>query len=176
MRTLYQIPCVCGKIHEVPKTSGGGSLTCDCGKTVDIPPLRELIQFPRVERPDREHAEELSLASEGGIRQRRLGMILFALCLAVLFGGLSLYYLEGYYYWRRLYIPSVSDADLYNTWQIWQYLRRGIDSPYSRQELFIVNNVHVYWRWIVVLACLSVTCVIWAIAVLFSPVSRKKKK
>jgi hypothetical protein len=38
----YEVRCECGKAHAVSAADAGASLRCDCGRTVDVPPLHAL--------------------------------------------------------------------------------------------------------------------------------------
>jgi hypothetical protein len=38
----YEVRCECGKAHAVSAADAGSSLRCDCGRTVEVPPLHEL--------------------------------------------------------------------------------------------------------------------------------------
>ena len=38
----YEVRCACGKAFAVAGGDAGATLRCDCGRTVDVPPLHEL--------------------------------------------------------------------------------------------------------------------------------------
>ena len=38
----YEVRCECGKAHAVTGADAGASLACDCGQTVEVPPLHQL--------------------------------------------------------------------------------------------------------------------------------------
>ncbi len=38
----YKVHCECGKPHEVTGADAGASLRCDCGRTIEVPPLHQL--------------------------------------------------------------------------------------------------------------------------------------
>jgi hypothetical protein len=38
----YEVRCECGKAHAVGATEAGTTLRCDCGRTIDVPPLHVL--------------------------------------------------------------------------------------------------------------------------------------
>jgi hypothetical protein len=38
----YEVRCECGVPHSVTGADAGASLRCDCGRTVDVPPLHQL--------------------------------------------------------------------------------------------------------------------------------------
>ncbi|MBY0456853.1 MAG: hypothetical protein K2V38_05915 [Gemmataceae bacterium] len=40
--TTYEARCACGKVIEVSAADAGASVSCPCGKMVDVPPLHQL--------------------------------------------------------------------------------------------------------------------------------------
>jgi len=38
----YEVRCECGQAHAVTGADAGASLTCSCGRTVEVPPLHQL--------------------------------------------------------------------------------------------------------------------------------------
>lgn len=93
MLRFYQIPCECGRIHEVTKPQAGSELTCECGRTVSVPTLREIDKFPIVERSET-RKESLTLHSHSGQRQRRGGLLFLFFVGFLLFGGLAIYFFQ----------------------------------------------------------------------------------
>lgn len=170
MQKFYQIPCSCGKIQEVVETAAGSTVSCSCGAELEIPPLRQLRSYPTTERVKKSSGQS-PLEQEAGVRQRRLGLLVLTLFLAAVFGGVC-----GYYYVTRPYIPKITDCNLYETWQVWQYLRPGIDAPFSRQETLLLHSIDVYWRWIILLGVLSFLSLVGALVVLLMPVQSSGKK
>ena len=171
MQKFYQISCSCGKTHEVSETAAGSTLTCSCGAGLEVPPLRQLRNYPTVERVEKKLAGKSLLEQEAGVRQRRLGLLVLTLFLALVSGGFS-----GYYYATRPYIPKITECNLYETWQVWQYLRPGIESPFSRQETLLLHSIDVYWRWIILLGTLSLVSLGGALAILLMPVKPVDKR
>ena len=171
MTAFYQIPCPsCGKVHEVQKTEAGCTLSCSCGQPMDVPPLRQLEQFPFIERKAPAVGDEelqLTTSSEGGIRQKRVGMLLLLMVLALIFAGLSVRF-----YVDRPQMPKVSDMNMYTSWFLWQRLRPGIEPPLGRQDTLFLNDIAVAWRWIVLMASLSGVCLLSAFALLLAPVKK----
>ena len=41
----YQVPCTCGKLLTVTTGDAGSTVTCACGKPVEIPGLRQLEEL-----------------------------------------------------------------------------------------------------------------------------------
>jgi len=50
MSTLYQIGCDCGRKIQAEARQAGETLTCACGRTIDVPTLRGLAQLPQVQQ------------------------------------------------------------------------------------------------------------------------------
>ncbi|MBQ9456831.1 MAG: hypothetical protein Q4A17_09485 [Thermoguttaceae bacterium] len=155
MLRFYQIPCECGRIHEVTKPQAGSELTCECGRTVSVPTLREIDDFPIVERAET-RKEALSLHSHSGTRQKRGGLLFLFFVGFLLFGGLSFYFFQ-----TCPKEPTVAGAESpYDVWQVWQSLRTGIDTPPSRGEIMRTEAIKMSWRWIIICGMLSVTCLL----------------
>ena len=169
MPIFYQISCSCGKVHEVSKTSAGSTVTCSCGATLEVPPLRELVQLPSIERADRNNtAEQLTTGSESGVRQQRLGLLIVLVVLAMVLGGFSLYY-----YYTRPRMPTANDLNIYGAWYLWQHMRTGIETPLAREDTMFLHQIDVAWRWITLLASLSGVCLLAAFGLLLAPVKKR---
>jgi len=154
MLRFYQISCECGRIHEVTKPQAGSELTCECGRTVSVPTLREIDDFPIVERAETQK-EELSLHSRSGVRQKRGGLLFLFFVATVLFVGLAVYFFQ-----TCPKEPTVAGAESpFEVWQVWQSLRTGIDTPPSRSEMLRTDAIKMYWRWIYICGAASVVCV-----------------
>lgn len=170
MLRCYQIPCECGRIHDVTKTQAGSSIACECGKTLSIPTMRELREYPVTERPDPQK-EALSLHGVSGARQRRNGL-LFVLCVAsVLFAGIGVYYFQTCP--KELTVENANSP--FEVWQVWQTLRTGIDTPPSRAEIMRTETIKMSWRWIVICGSASATCVLGMLAALIVRIRRQSE-
>ena len=155
MLRFYQIPCECGRIHEVTKPQAGSELTCECGRTVSVPTLREIDNFPIVERSET-RKESLTLHSHSGQRQRRGGLLFLFFVGFLLFAGLAIYFFQ-----TCPKEPSVAGAESpFEVWQVWQSLRTGIDTPPSRTEFLRTDAIKMCWRWITICSAASVACLL----------------
>ena len=45
----YQLTCDCGETHAVVTRQAGETISCKCGQTIEIPPLRAMRHLPSVE-------------------------------------------------------------------------------------------------------------------------------
>ena len=52
MITKYQLPCSCGRSIPVELNQAGRQVTCVCGKSMEVPSMRELRKLPTSEEPD----------------------------------------------------------------------------------------------------------------------------
>lgn len=155
MLKYYQIPCECGRIHEVTKTQAGSSVVCECGESLSIPTMRELKEYPVTERPDPQK-KALSLHSASGVRQRRSGLLFVLLVASVLFAGIGVYYFQ-----TCPKEPTVENASSpFEVWQVWQTLRTGIDTPPSRAEMMRTETIKMSWRWIAICGTASALCIL----------------
>ena len=48
MTTEYLLPCECGREICIVAGQAGQDITCQCGQTFEVPPLRKLAQLDRV--------------------------------------------------------------------------------------------------------------------------------
>ena len=174
MNKYYQIPCKCGKILEIQKSQAGAMLHCECGESFEAPSLRHLESFPIVERSEPsegEKKENLSLTQETGVRQRRLGWLVFLLAAAALSA-----YGSYYYYTTRPVIPKIQDMELIDTWYTWQELRPGIAAPQSRFEEMRTYQIQTCWRWVFFYGTLSILSLLGSLSILFLRAGTKSKK
>lgn len=169
MLRFHQIPCECGRIHEVTRTQAGSSLNCECGRVLSVPALRELKDFPTVEHPD-SPAETLSLHCASGVRQRRTGLIFVLFVASLLFAGLTVYYCQV-----CPKEPTIENSQTpFEVWQVWQTLRTGIDTPMSRTEMMRTDAIKMSWRWVSICGGASLLCVIGMFAAVVIGVNKKQ--
>lgn len=168
MLQFYQIPCKCGKIHEVSKAQAGSTLTCECGETVQVPTMREIRAYSVIERQDpseKHRSEERS----SGIRERRTGLLFVLLMGAVLFAGGT-----AYTYFTCPQEPSIENAQSpFDVWKVWQTLRTGIDTPETRGEMMRTNAIKMSHRWIIIESTCSAVCLLGMLTLLLSSVKQE---
>ncbi len=169
MLRFYQIPCECGRIHDVARTQAGSAVTCECGKEVAIPTLRELSQFPTIERPEPQQEGKIQRPISG-VRQRRSGLLFVLFTATILFAGLA-----GFYYYTCPQEPTIENAQSpFEVWQVWQTLRTGIDTPMSRAEMMRGHAIRMNWRWVALCGGASALCILGMFATLVVGVNKKK--
>ncbi len=173
MKTFYLLPCTCGKIHEVMRVQAGNVITCECGKTLEVPPLRALAELETVQRHDAETpgqpaSEKNQLGKEGGTRQQRAGSLMMAGILTVVFAASGMYF-----YVTRSKPYDFSTYSAFDLWREWQRLSPGVEIPMTRNEYLMASAMDVEWRWIMIMIFLTVVCVIWMLAVLLAPAAKK---
>lgn len=83
----YLLNCECGKQVPVEAGHAGGKVACDCGRTLEVPPLRALRHLP-TEAP-RSGARPQSTASDWGARQGIATVCLLAALLLSAVAGWS---------------------------------------------------------------------------------------
>ncbi|MDO4550739.1 MAG: hypothetical protein Q4C96_05760 [Planctomycetia bacterium] len=174
MKTYYILPCPCGKKHEILPTEAGNLITCECQNIIEIPPFRELQKLEKIEKTENMPAiseSENILGKEGGIRQQRIGQLLLALFLGISFSAYGFFC-----YITRPTLPEFSRMNAYETWVWWQKLRAGVTVPMDRDEFFLSHQIDVSWRWVYIMAALSILCFIWILAVLLAPAVKKTRK
>lgn len=150
-------------------------ISCECGKIIEVPPSRELLTLPAVERQERTTAvhpeRENLLGKEGGIRQQRVGQLLFATIFGSVFASYGVYL-----YIRRPRLPEFVTEDVFEVWWWWQKLRAGVNIPMDRDEFFLSYAIDNQWRWIYIMSFLTTVCVLWILAVLLAPAAKKGKR
>ncbi len=171
MLRFYQIPCECGRTHDIARTQAGSSIACECGKEIMIPTLRELSQFPTIERLEHQRDGQ-ALRSVVGVRQRRSGLLFVLFIAMILFAGLA-----GFYYYTCPQEPTIENAQSpFEVWQVWQTLRTGIDTPMSRIEMMRGHAIRMSWRWVALCGGAAAFCMLGMFATLVVGVNKKTLK
>ena len=73
LKTVYWLPCSCGKPIAVEPRQAGQSVTCVCGKAATVPNLLQLAQLercPDIQEVDREQAGAETSVTAWGLSQR----------------------------------------------------------------------------------------------------------
>jgi hypothetical protein len=91
----YVVECQCGNKLPVDVGQAGGSVTCSCGRSVDVPPLRQLRHLPAVE----------VIAAKRAARSWTVRHGLSTVCIIVLAVAL------GFIGWNRFTQPSLPKFD-----------------------------------------------------------------
>lgn len=114
MSREFLLPCECGEKVVITKVQAGQTLSCQCGRSLEVPTLQR-IELLEPAAP----VAALRRRPEAGWDRRR-GLILLGLVVALV-GGLWAGYLELTKP-RLLDIQEMSPAV---TWSLWQELRLG---------------------------------------------------
>ncbi|MDD3470764.1 MAG: hypothetical protein PHE53_12420 [Thermoguttaceae bacterium] len=123
----YILPCECGVKHTVSTNDAGRQLTCTCGKELLVPSLMALRRLePAVETADRSHHATNDLGHWSRLC-RYLGVALGTLGIVC---GVIIYQKNNPF--LRDITSETTDQNLYE-W--WVFLRQGIDTPSTPQEL-----------------------------------------
>lgn len=175
MKQVYLLPCQCGQKVHVDKTQAGLVVKCDCGRTLDVPTLRDLRQLEQV--GDQDQASASKSSSGWGPQQ---GITLIGILIALVGGVWLAYQLSSMP--QDLYVEpadiraevnSLSPAQLVEQYNL---LRQKLDPT----ELPIVkaNRVYQEWhrRWTYLAAGLTVLGLALAVSAWFAlgrPATRK---
>ncbi|HEV3005920.1 MAG TPA: hypothetical protein VGX78_15745 [Pirellulales bacterium] len=153
MKSMYLLPCTCGKKIEVDAGQAGLSVRCSCGVDVPVPTMRGLALLERT--------EPRTLPSEGPSTDwgRSQGLVFLGLVimLAASLGGL-------YVWWvRPVLLPwtdeavatvraPVAELSLERSWELWKQLRQGPDAQHDIPWMpdFLVAERRS-WVWLEVL-------------------------
>jgi hypothetical protein len=129
MAKTYQLPCACGELHPVEAAQAGETLTCQCGRSVEVPSLLGLKKLQPL-------AETGKRAAGRPAGRWTLGQgLLFAagivVCLCAV--GLSAYWMDVRS--KLLQVPVMEDDSLpiqleriskltpEQSWQVWADIR-----------------------------------------------------
>jgi hypothetical protein len=149
MKTLYALPCSCGKSIDVERSQAGLSVRCACGREVEVPTIRGLAQLEPSSHPTTTEPERT-----WGPRQ---GVVFLGITLLVLAGGYA-----GY---RELFPPPGPFAGFNHevlakeiaawtpaqSWELWAFLSQGMDPTEFPQMVRYRERLlyHQRWTWVV---------------------------
>ncbi len=123
----YIFPCECGVRHTVSTSDAGRPLTCTCGRKLSVPSLMALRRL----EPAVETVEAVRSTSSDAVHWKRLCYYLGDLLGALgVICGVIIYQTHNPF--LRDITSETSDQNLYE-W--WVFLRQGIDTPSTPQEL-----------------------------------------
>ncbi len=143
----YLLPCSCGKSVPIEVSQAGQTVHCDCGATLDVPPLRHLRQLPTATE---------KVAVKPPRSWSPAARILFALGLGIAGFGLLR---ATYFQWNRSTLDTEEvawdqtlDSDINNltnmnldqAWNNWLSVRDNDIGPY-RPPNFIISRRISSW-------------------------------
>jgi hypothetical protein len=122
MKPRYLLPCACGREIPIETSQAGEVVRCECGAELEAPTLLRMSSLKRAPEPV---IDATPRQSRWGSRQRLrlIGAIIAVPCLI----------LAGLVFMTRPRLENVithrplDTLSFYQTWQIWQDLRIGVD-------------------------------------------------
>jgi hypothetical protein len=154
MKTLYLLPCTCGKKIEVDAGQAGLNVRCSCGAEVNVPTMRGIAQLERSE------PRTLPAAKPGAEWGRRQGLIFLGMVimLAASLGGLYVWwnYFPHLNPWTdedaaKIRAP-VAELTLEQSWELWKQLRQGPEAQHQIDWMpTFLNREERCWVWFEVL-------------------------
>lgn len=167
MSTKYLLPCLCGRKIAIEVGQSGQTVSCTCGRRLDVPTM---LQIRALERIEEECPPRVRLP--WGVRQ---GLVLIGTLIVVA----SVCIATGLYLARpRLPTPPQLEqvqaymeklSLLQSQWE-WQHLRGGLDEAGAREiEAAFGAKRASYHRWLAVAGVIGVLGVICAASSLLVP-------
>jgi len=142
MKQVYLLPCQCGLKVHVDKTQAGLSVKCECGRTLDVPTLRDLTQLEQVGDQNKASASKTSTGwgpRQGltlvGVLITLVGLIWLAYQIATMPQDLFVEPAD-----IRAEVNTLSPGDLIAQFRL---LREKLDPT----ELSIVKANRIYQEW-----------------------------
>lgn len=143
MKTVYALPCACGKSIDVDRSQAGLRVQCTCGRELDVPTIRGLAELEsRVESTPAERRN-------WGPRQ---GLIFLGLAIALLAGSYALQ--------RQLFPPQnpveVNQEGLVELFdkmtpskslEFWDVFKQGMDRSELSRILEYREDLARHKRW-----------------------------
>jgi hypothetical protein len=136
----FLVPCSCGQKLIVGANQAGELIHCRCGKTIEVPTLRELNRLERV--------VDRRAAPPPATWNKRKGLILLGVVIAV--GALAT---AGFLELRR---PPPMEAALLKrrvdhmtpaqAWGQWMQLSAGISQPLSPVQAYYLDQNKIAWN------------------------------
>lgn len=162
----------CETSFSVSISSAGEKVSCPgCQKEITLPSLRELRQLPDYAQPEKPKA----LMRDVSARERRVGWMVALGVIAAVFIGLAIWWGVPYYhFYNAVNAKEVSDWDVYTTWNQWQFLRPGVDTPLTEGEQNTFYTLRLYWKWIVIYLSIVGVCLVGIVGLWIAPYRVKK--
>ncbi len=163
----------CGHTFAVAESSAGETLPCpDCQKSITLPSLGELRKLPvQMQAVDAQDQEKT--VSE---LDRRIGVIIFLGAIALIF--IILAAIWGYrYYYIYTYFNAIAfeQWDVIETWEKWQFLRPGVDTPLTESEQNWLYLLRMLWKWLVIYLSIAGVCIAGIVFLWIKPIRKEDK-
>ena len=175
MNTMYLLPCSCGRKIPVQLRQAGETIACDCGTSLEVPPLTELKALQKLEAPAK--PQIVKTAWTTGHRLTFFGGL-------VILAGIVM---GGWLFWNRPIDPyanftpeqmmqAASTRTPLQSLRLWQALVKGGLEHHKRWAEVVFSDIQaqyqVYWWVLGLVVGIGVALVAAGIIVL----SLKKKK
>ncbi len=122
MSQKYALPCTCGSTIVVEPRHAGGTMTCEqCGKTVDVPKLREIRNL--------EPVQEEARRKRTGWSRAQGNVFVFGLLCLVIAAGSAYYTFAHRMHFDEVEKPQIEqirfqldidDITLVDSWEFWK--------------------------------------------------------
>ncbi len=132
MATKYLLQCECGKEIPVEAARSGETVLCQCGKGIEIPPLRVLKTLEVAPQRQRRSDEPTGWSRRGA---RILLCSLFTIAMIVL---------TAYLYQTRPRPTNIDGLSPSGSWRLWMYYRNRVSYQPSKVENERVARVKAY--------------------------------
>ena len=163
----------CGHTFSVEESSAGETLLCpSCQKTITLPTLSELRKLPVQIQP------VVNLIKEKTVTDfdRRIGVIILLGAIASIF--IIMAAIWGYrYYYIYTYFNAISydQWNIIETWEKWQFLRPGVDTPLTESEQNWLYLLRMLWKWLVIYLLIAVACIAGIVFLWIKPIRKEEK-
>ena len=140
MSDKFLLPCSCGQAVVVEARQAGATVNCGCGKSLEVPTIRELARLQRVEG-----VEEV-LPPLWTLRQ---GMIFLGLAIALPAFAFTIYLYTQ--------LPTLQESSIdehvkqlspIESWALWRVYSEGMPKAASPQTKAVIAGIHSLQRWI----------------------------
>ena len=168
MSQTFVVPCSCGASIPVQISQAGATVHCSCGKTVDVPKLRELRKLEPVVEPDTKKRSSWSQLQ---------GSLFVGGMLAIMIASGSACYVWSFrqnFDTRKPDLSNVqfqydiSDIPLTRSWELWkEYGTRKIDERPTPYHVLAREKVNALNRWLTFFGALGGAGAISLIAAFF---------
>lgn len=163
----------CGHTFSVAESSAGETLSCPgCQKSVTIPTLGELRQLPVQVQPFETAIKEKTVSE----LDRRIGIMIFLGAIALIFIILAAVW--GYrYYYIYTYFNAISYEQwgVIDTWEKWQFLRPGVDTPLTESEQNWFYLLRMLWKWLMIYLTIAGVCIAGIVFLWIKPIRKEEK-
>lgn len=163
----------CGHTFSVSDSSAGETLSCPgCQKTITLPTLGELRKLPVEEQPFEDSAKEKTVTE----LDRRIGAMIFLGAIALFFIILAAIWGYRYHYIYNYFNAIAFDKwDVIDTWEKWQFLRPGVDTPLTESEQNWLYLLRMLWKWLVIYLSIAGVCIAGIVILWIKPIRNEGK-